>query len=218
MTQVQHVVVVPAKPPVRGKSRLDALPDSDRPGLAAAFAEDTVATALRTPTVARVLVATDDAALAGRVRALGAEAVPDGDTRGLNHALGQAVSEAHRRWPDLKPVALLADLPALRPTDLERALAAAATLAPDGPAYVVDADGTGSTCYCAPYDVFAPRFGAGSAAAHADAGAHALPGDLPGLRRDVDDVDDLRAAVALGVGPRTAARLVGIDLGRPAAG
>ena len=58
----------------------------------------------------------------------------------------------------------------------------------------------------------------GSAAAHADAGAHALPGDLPGLRRDVDDVDDLRAAVALGVGPRTAARLVGIDLGRPAAG
>src|SRR5437764_512473 len=30
------------------------------------------------------------------------------------------------------------------------------------------------------------------------------PIDAPGLRRDVDTIEDLRAALALGVGPRTA--------------
>ena len=49
-----------------------------------------------------------------------------------------------------------------------------------------------------------PRFGAGSAQAHRDDGALALTGVWPGLLRDVDDLDDLRAAVGLGVGPATA--------------
>jgi 2-phospho-L-lactate guanylyltransferase len=152
--------------------------------------------------VARVLVTTDDARFAGALAALGADTVPDGAT-GLNEALLQAAAEARRRWPSLVPVALCADLPALRPDDLAEALAGAAGRA----SYVADADGTGTTLYTAPYDEFVPSFGAGSAAAHAATGARPLPGELPGLRHDVDDLAGLRGAVDLGVGRATRALL-----------
>ena len=204
----QYVVVVPVKPPAFGKSRLQGLTDDLRRELAGAFALDTAAACLATDGVARVLVATDDALFAARLAALGCATVPDGDTSGLNPALRQAVAEARRRWPDLTPVALLADLPALRPADLSAALSA---LVPGGPSYVVDAEGTGTTLYTAPYDEFDPAFGVDSAAAHQQGGALAVRGDLPTLRRDVDDLDDLRAAVALGVGPATAAVVVQLD-------
>jgi 2-phospho-L-lactate guanylyltransferase len=125
--------------------------------------------------------------------------------------LRHGASVARERWPSLVPVALLADLPALRPDDLGSALATVASRADGGSAYVVDADGTGTTLYTAPYDDFDPRFGAGSAAAHADAGAWPLPGELRTLRRDVDDADGLRTALALGVGPSTAAALAGAN-------
>ena len=71
---------------------------------------------------AEVLVATDDAAFATRFAALGCATIPDGDTTDLNSALRQAAAEAHRRWPDLLPVALCADLPALRPPTSTQAL------------------------------------------------------------------------------------------------
>ena len=106
------------------------------------------------------------------------------------------------------PVALLGDLPALRPVDLDAALA---SIDAGEAAYVADADGSGTTLYTAAYDGFSPRFGAGSAAAH-DVVARPIEGALPGLRRDVDDLADLEQAWDLGVGPRTrrrAASLVG---------
>lgn len=196
------MVVVPVKPPAFGKSRLQGPTDELRRELAGAFALDTAAACLATEGVAQVLVATDDARFAARLAALGCATVPDGDTSGLNAALRQAVAEARRRWPDLTPVALLADLPALRPGDLGAALAA---LVPGGPSYVADADGTGTTLYTAPYDEFDPAFGVGSAEAHQQGGALPVRGELATLRRDVDDLDDLRAAAALGLGPATAA-------------
>lgn len=198
----QYVVVVPVKPPAFGKSRLQGLSDELRRELAGAFALDTAAACLAAHRVAGVLVATDDAIFAMRLAALGCATVPDGDTTGLNPALRQAVAEARRRWPDLTPVALLADLPALRPTDLDAALA---SLTPGGASYVADANGTGTTMYTAPYDEFDPAFGADSARAHQVGGALPVHGELLSLRRDVDDLDDLRVAVALGVGPATAA-------------
>lgn len=194
-----YVVVLPVKPPARGKSRLTGLPDERRRDLAEAFALDTAAACLAATRVHAVLAVTDDAAFAARLAAAGCACVPDGGD-GLNGALRQAAAEAQRRWPGRQPVALLADLPALRPADLDAALA---SLVPGGPSYVADAEGTGTTLYTAPADEFDPAFGGESAAAHQGAGALAVRGELASLRRDVDHLDDLRAAAALGLGVET---------------
>ncbi|WP_122817061.1 2-phospho-L-lactate guanylyltransferase [Nocardioides pantholopis] len=198
-----YAVVVPVKPPARGKSRLLGLTDDQRRALAEAFALDTLAACRAASRVAAVLVATDDAGLAAALAALDVPAVPDGASGDLNASLQQAAAEAGRRWPDLQPVALCADLPALRPADLDAALATVSARG-DQPAYVADAAGSGTTLYTAPLAQFAPRFGPESAALH-DEVALAVRGELASLRHDVDDLADLRTALTLGVGPRTAA-------------
>lgn len=205
----EYVVVVPVKPPALAKSRLQGLTDEQRRDLAGAFAVDTATACLAADRVRHVLVTTDDATFAQRLGALGCHTMPDGATTGLNPALRQAVAEAHRRWPVLVPVALCADLPALRPGDLDEALGA---LVPSGASYVADADGTGTTLYTATYDEFDPRFGVDSSAAHLAAGALGVPGRLASLRRDVDDLTDLRGAVALGVGAETSRTLEALGL------
>ena len=106
-------------------------------------------------------------------------------------------------------MALCADLPALRSADLD----AARARVEKGPAFVADADSTGTTLYTASSAAFHPRFGEGSRAAHAGDGVRELVGEWPTLRRDVDDTAGLRAAVELGVGPATARALAGLELG-----
>jgi 2-phospho-L-lactate/phosphoenolpyruvate guanylyltransferase len=207
MTEM-YVALVPVKPPAQGKSRLD-LTDEVRRELAAAFALDTVAACLAATHVAQVLVATDDAWFASDLGALGAVTIPDGVAMDLNGTLRQSAAEARRRWPELTPVALTADLPCLQPGDLDAVLG---LLEPGEPAYVPDLEGLGTTLYCAPYERFDPRFGIGSALAHEATGARPYADAPARLRRDVDDLTDLEAALALGVGPRTrerAASLVG---------
>jgi 2-phospho-L-lactate/phosphoenolpyruvate guanylyltransferase len=204
MTEQQYAVVVPVKPPARGKSRLAGLPDDRRRDLAAAFALDTVSACLAADRVAEVLVVTDDARFSAELAALGSSAIPDGVTGDLNATLRQAAAEAHRRWPDLLLVALCADLPALRADDLDAALA---RVDAEGPWFVPDAAALGTTLYAAPYDQFDPHFGSGSRLAHLGSGGLEITGAGASLRRDVDDLDDLDKAVALGVGPRTSAAL-----------
>ena len=199
----KYVALVPVKPPALGKSRLVGLADEQRRALAAAFALDTVAACLASSSVAQVLVATDDAAFSVELAALGAVTIPDGVAMDLNGTLRQSAAEARRRWPDLVPVALTADLPAVRAEDLDEALV---SVAPGEPAYVADTDGLGTTLYTAAYDMFDPRFGLGSALAHDATGARPILAPLARLRRDVDDLDDLDDALVLGVGPRTAER------------
>ena len=206
----QYVVVVPVKPPAFGKSRLVGLDHADRRELAEAFALDTAAACLAASSVTQVLVVTDDASFAARFADLGCAAVPDGDSSGLNPALRQAAAEAQRRWPELTPVAVLADLPALRPEHLDEALT---SVVPGGASYVADAVGTGTTLYTAAYDEFDPRFGRASAQAHRSAGALAISGALTTLRRDVDDLDDLRLAAALGLGEESARLAALLHLG-----
>lgn len=199
------VVLVPVKPPAVGKSRLAGLPDEHRRRLAAAFALDTVAAALSTPAVARVLVVTDDHRFAGQLSAAGCAVVPDGAGEDLNASLVQTAAEAQRRWPALVPVVLCADLPALRPEDLQAALTQAARETAAGHScFVADRAGVGTTMYAAGHSHFAPRFGAGSRAAHLAGGAREIAGELISLRSDVDDPGDLGHALVLGVGPRTA--------------
>jgi 2-phospho-L-lactate guanylyltransferase len=197
-----YVVLVPVKPPAVGKSRLAELGDRERRELAAAIALDTVEACRGASLVREVLAITDDAGFAAELVAIGCATIPDGTSDDLNGTLRLAAAEARRRWPDLVPVAVLGDLPALRPAELDEALG---TLALGEPAYVADADGSGTTLYTAPYDDFRPRFGAGSAAAH-DIVARPVRDAAPGLRRDVDDLADLREAWVLGVGPRTRRR------------
>lgn len=203
-----YVVLVPVKPPAVGKSRLAELGDRERRDLAAAIALDTVEACRAATLVGEVLAITDDAGFAAELIAIGCATIPDGTSDDLNGTLRLAAAEAHRRWPELVPVAVLGDLPALRPADLDAALRG---LQAGEAAYVPDVDGSGTSLYTAAYDDFRPRFGAGSAAAH-DEVARQVRDAAPGLRRDVDDLADLRAAWALGVGPRTrrrAAPLVG---------
>lgn len=196
-------VVVPAKRLAVAKTRLRPLTDrADRPpvahdALVLALLADTVAAALACPSVGEVVVVTDEPAAASLVRRLGARPVGDEPDAGLNAALDHgarvAVGDA--------VAALSSDLPALRPAELTAALGAAAG-APR--CFVPDVHGTGTTLLTAVGTPLRPRFGTGSAQAHRDDGAVALAGNWPGLLRDVDALDDLRAALALGVGRHTA--------------
>ena len=75
-------------------------------------------------------------------------------------------------------------------------------------AAVPDTEGTGTVLLAARTPAgLDPAFGAGSFAEHVRRGALPLDLDLPRLRRDVDTPADLEAALALGLGHRTAAAL-----------
>ncbi|HEX5740990.1 MAG TPA: 2-phospho-L-lactate guanylyltransferase [Pilimelia sp.] len=175
----------------QAKSRL-AVPAPLRAALAEAMLRDVLA-AVRP--VAPVTVVTPDPSW-GR---LGAPLLGE-PGRGLSIAVAHAARVAAGG-----PVAVLvADMPALRPAELAAALAAAREV-PWG--LVADTAGTG-TALLAARDAAAlrPAFGPGSRSRHRAAGAADLTGaaDVPGLRRDVDTLADLRAAAALGVGQATA--------------
>lgn len=196
-------LVIPVKVLARAKSRLTGLAGPRRPELALALAADTVAAAVGCPEVAAVIVVSDDPAAAAELARLGAEVVPDEPDDGLNPALVHGAAVACARRPQAATGALAADLPALRPAELGRALRAAAAW-PE--AFVPDAAGSGTTLYtAAPGSRFRPRFGPQSRQRHLSAGVAELAlTDVPGLRRDVDTAADLTDAAGLGLGPRTA--------------
>ncbi|MFC8200015.1 2-phospho-L-lactate guanylyltransferase [Streptomyces sp. NPDC060006] len=202
---MQWTLVIPLKALARAKSRLsDTAADGLRPGLALAFAQDTVAAALACPGVADVAVVTGDVRAGRALAALGARIVPDEPGGGLNAALRHAAAAVRTANPHAPLAALNADLPALRPTELARVLSAAAEFPR---AFLPDAAGLGTTLLAAsPGRELLPAFGTDSRARHRASGAVELllPG-VPSVRQDVDTGADLRAALALGVGPRTAA-------------
>ena len=195
------VVIVPIKPLERGKTRLrGAVPDAAHPDLVLAMAMDTVTAATACAAVSGIVVVTDDARVRAALSAAGAHCVPDRPGQGLNAALRFCAATA------TGPVAALtADLPALRPTDLARALG---RLPAPQRAFVADAGGLGTVLLTAPSAAeFDPHFGPDSAAAHRASGAIELRGGWQSLRRDVDTPADLAAAIALGLGPTTTAVL-----------
>lgn len=196
-------LVVPVKRLAHAKSRMAAAAGPLRPALALAVAADTVAAALASVLVQAVVVVTDDPVAAPELTRLGALVVPDEPDAGLNPALVHGAMYAREAYPGCGVAALSADLPALRPVELTRALAAADAAARS---FVPDALGVGTTLYAARTGApFSPEFGLDSRARHRAQGAVEL--DLEGiasLRQDVDTPDDLRAARALGLGVRTA--------------
>jgi 2-phospho-L-lactate guanylyltransferase len=205
---VRWTVVVPVKAAPMAKSRLRSATRSAHAHtqLTAAIRSDTLAAASDAASVGRVLIVTD--------RQQATVPAPPGShllvqrSPGLNNALAEAAGYAARRWPDDGIALLVGDLPSLRAADLDAALSRAAR---HGVAFVADAEGVGTTLLTArPGFAPHPRFGSGSAARHAEA---ATAVEAPaGLHRDVDTDADLVAAVALGVGPATAA-VLGIDPG-----
>lgn len=196
-------LVVPLKPLARAKSRLStAAGEKLRPELALAFAMDTVSAATACPAVRGVVVVTDDP-LAGReLSALGARVVGDEPGHGLNAALEHGARRVRESDPFSAVAALNADLPALRPDELLRVLHVAGEFPR---AFLADAAGVGTTLLSAlPGSDLGPAFGGASRNRHLASGAVEIGvTGVDSVRRDVDTGDDLRAALALGVGPRT---------------
>ncbi|MCC5478472.1 2-phospho-L-lactate guanylyltransferase [Streptomyces sp. NPDC059680] len=207
---MQWTLVIPLKPLSRAKSRLsDTAGDGVRPGLALAFAQDTVAAALSCTAVADVAVVTDDERAARELAALGARIVPDTPGSGLNAALAHGAAVVREMRPRTPVAALNADLPALRPAELAVVLGAAAEFSR---AFLADAAGLGTTLLAAlPDGELQPEFGIDSRSRHRGSGAEELRlAGVDSVRQDVDTGDDLRAALALGVGPYTAAVSAGL--------
>ncbi|WP_127497379.1 2-phospho-L-lactate guanylyltransferase [Actinoplanes solisilvae] len=202
------VAVMPVKRLGAAKSRLrGAVPAAHHRDLALAMVRDTVTAVLASSAVAELLVVTDDPVAAGAVTALGARVVPDLPDAGLNDAMRHGADVV--AGPARYRAVLAGDLPALRPEQLDAALAAARP----GRAFVADAAGSGTVLLAvAPGEPLDPRFGLGSAAAHAASGARPLEGDWPGLRQDVDTPADLATVLGLGAGAHTCALLRDLGL------
>ncbi|MEU6388903.1 2-phospho-L-lactate guanylyltransferase [Streptomyces sp. NPDC046939] len=206
---MQWTLVIPLKPLVRAKSRLAPAAGGLRPGLALAFAQDTVAAAGACTAVSDVVVVTDDVRAGRELGALGARVVPDTPQAGLNAALAHGAQFVRASSPAAPVAALNADLPALRPEELARVLGAAAAFPR---AFLPDAAGIGTTLLsAAPGAELSPAFGAASRARHTASGAAELPLEgVDSVRQDVDTGEDLRAALVLGVGPYTARATAGL--------
>ncbi len=195
-------LIVPVKHLDRAKSRLARAAGLHRTELALAFACDTVAAARTCPEVATVFVVTEDPRAGAALAELGAVVVDGEPGTGLNPALEHGASVALRRLPELGVCALSADLPALRPTELSCVLGAASA---HPLSFLADSPGVGTTLLAAREgSTFSPAFEGPSRNRHLALGARELAVAGTGtVRRDVDTPEDLRAAAALGVGPRT---------------
>ncbi len=191
------VVVLPVKELAVAKSRLAVAP-AIRAALTVAMARD-VAAAVRAAG-AEVLLVTDDARAASSVPADWVE--PDVPRAGLSAAARHGAAVAGRLRPAAGIVVLAADLPALTPAAL------LAVLAGVGAAGVVaDTSAVGTVLLAATAGTtLRPAYEGASFAAHRAAGARDLtPLATAALRRDVDTVADLAAALALGAGRATTA-------------
>ena len=214
---IDWVVLMPVKRFSEGKTRLGDRPD--RVALAEAFARDTIDAVAASPRVRMLLVVTDDQDLLQDLSLPVAVTVRKQQAPGLNNAIAGGLRFAQDSWPDYGVAVLAGDLPALTSEDLERTLEIAEEI-PLG--VVADAQSTGTVLLTGqPGMPLLPAFGVGSASRHRDLG-HRLIRGTERLRRDVDTVEDLAAAIRLGVGRHTAAVLErdfpNMPAGAPSAG
>jgi 2-phospho-L-lactate guanylyltransferase len=189
------------------KSRLaPALDPARRARLVLAMFDDTLRAALAADLA--VTVVTPDVGVADLARSLGAAVLaepPAASADGLNSALAAGFAAVQARHGAVDVLALQADLPALRPTELSDALAAADS---SGRWLITDHQGLGTTALLyRGTPPTRPCFGRESARRHRAAGAREPAGHWPGLRHDVDTPQDLCTVVELGVGSATAAEL-----------
>ncbi len=202
----QWSLIVPVKRLESAKTRL-AVDIEARADLAVAMAYDTVTVALSCESVGEVLVVTDDGRAQVALEGLGARVIPDKPDAGLNAALTHGARNVEF---DLLAT-LSSDLPALRPDDLDDVLATARA---HRQSVVADLPGTGTTVYAVTAaNSFAPAFGPDSHSRHLAGGAIDLTAiAAESVRRDVDTIEALRSAIALGVGPATEKALASLEI------
>ena len=191
---------------VDGKTRLQASPALRR-DMSLAMLGDVLGVCV---TLGRTLVVTSSAQGAAVAAELGADVVPDsggGQGRAVQAALAELTGQV---------LVVNADLPSVTPGDLEQLVAATPL---GGMALVEAADGTTNALSLPDPAVFAPLYGAGSAARfreHARTlGLRDVTAPLPNLVDDVDTVADLQR-VRLRCGPRTRSCLALLTAGAAA--
>lgn len=194
----QWQVLVPVKALDMAKSRLELVAPMRR-SLAMAMLHDVAEACTQAEGVGAVtVVSADDEAVdvpaTASLRCRGED---------LNEDLVAAIDATRRSLPDVGIAIVVADLPALRAVDLKAVLDAAPR---DRASFVAGRDG-GTTVLILPAGVdVEPSFGPGSAARHAVV-ATSCADAAPGVRCDVDSMDDLNEAARLGVGRHTVAWL-----------
>lgn len=199
-------VLVPLKRGPAAKTRL-------RGATAGPEEHERLVRAIQLDTLDALLAATEEPLLAGvfvvtdRLTAplpTGVEVLAD-PGGGLNAALASSAAELSRRYPDDAIVAIVGDLPALRPQELIEVLRAAPAT---GRSFVRDAEGTGTTLLAAGIGQrLQPAFGIDSARRHLLSGALELDAGLS-VRADVDGAEDLHRCLLLGAGALTSRLLV----------
>lgn len=193
----QWCVIVPVNALPRAKTRLHTL-GTMRPAFARSFAGDVLQALHASTGVAHILVVGDGSLLSGTVAV---EWVDSGDAD-LNTAIVAAESRA-RQLGFARIAVIVADVPCLRPNDVEVVLTGARTRTR---AFVSDHRGEGTTVLTTTGPALAPAFGPGSAARHRASGAVELEADIR-IRLDVDLPDDIALALTYGVGSATTAAL-----------
>ncbi len=191
-------VLIPVKNLALAKSRLaEVLPPVGREALARALVRHVVARARAAGGVARVVLLSDDEAVAREAVALDVEHQPEA-APGLNASLEAAIASL-RAGADAGVLVLFADLPTLTTSDVQslvdtlRAWPDALTLAPS--------ERGGTSAVGLPPGVAVPlQFGAGSRTrferAAAELGLRVVTVDRPGLFQDLDEPDDIPAVLA----------------------
>ncbi len=212
-------LILPVKPTVRAKTRLAPFDRVLRRRLAIAFALDVASAAARSGRIDRLCIVGEPLPLPRlqniEIRRLaepapgrGTPTEPDRDPT-LNAAMAVGVRE-FRRSAAKPMIALVADLPSLRASDLAAMLdyfRDSADAATNG--VVTDLAGRGTTALLfGPLAEPRPRFGPDSAERHLRVGATDFSTVARmSLRLDVDDSIQLAAALDHGVGPATARAL-----------
>ncbi|MCL6537528.1 MAG: 2-phospho-L-lactate guanylyltransferase [Acidothermus sp.] len=219
MTVSGWVVVIPVKPLARAKSRLAGQLGALRASLAYAFAADTVEACLAATSVIRTVILTEDPEIRALAARSGAEVCDESTLAlGLGPSAGSANGRLNvllrrfaRRFAPRSPLVVVpADLPCLRPADLDAALRRADAFPS---ACLADRHVVGTTLLTAHAgEDLHPAYGPYSVARHVARGARLLRSEgLERAQADVDTIADLRYAARLGVGRHT--RMWGVRSG-----
>lgn len=202
--------VIPVKSFASAKQRLSPLLNAhERASLACAMFEDVLDVIVGSPCLAGTLVVTDDVQAAAIANARGARVLTGPAEAGLR----PAIRHAARALCDAGHLGMLmipADLPMVKPTDLELITLAHGT-APAVTLVAASSDGGTNALVCSPPDAIDACFGHESFRLHRqaaqEAGLVAKVLMLPRLERDIDRPEDLFAFLQQPSGPRTHAYL-----------